>query len=175
MGRKYIKIFRNCVLAVICIVLVVFIFIPEYVMCFFSRDFYFREYVKGSEKIYFLGTYHNMTLDSTPYSYLNLKSVIENLRPDLLLIESRPEQLKNGNFADGPGEMLYSHLTANKLGIVVKGVDWWSDSGKNVLNSTNATRDEYINKNILKEIPSHKKVLILMGNAHVTLEEPKLE
>ncbi|WP_204524435.1 hypothetical protein [Clostridium coskatii] len=50
-------------------------------------------------------------LDSTPYSYLNLKSVIENLRPDLLLIESRPEQLKNGNFADGPGEM----LSKNKL------------------------------------------------------------
>ncbi|OAA93907.1 hypothetical protein CLCOS_15600 [Clostridium coskatii] len=39
MGRKYIKIFRNCVLSVICIVLVVFMIIPDYIMCFFQEIF----------------------------------------------------------------------------------------------------------------------------------------
>lgn len=140
----------------------------------YVRDSAFRKYIKGDQEIYFLGTVHSMNLTSKPLSYLELKAVIENLKPDLLLIESRPEQLANDNFADGPPEMLYSHLTAISDGIPVKGVDWWNvDAG--VPNSTNQTRDNHINENILNSVVGYKKVLIIMGAAHIEIEQPKLE
>lgn len=142
---------------------------PTYV-----RDSAFRKYTKGNQDIYFLGTTHSMSLTSKPFSYLELKAVIENLKPDLLLIESRPEQLANKNFADGPPEMLYSHLTAISNGISVKGVDWWTVN-ESLPNSTNTIRDNHINENILKSVVGYKKILILMGNAHLGIEQPKLE
>lgn len=161
-------------MAIICIVLLIVICEFDYVSRLFVRDFYFREYIKDDQQIYFLGSDHKLSLDSEPFSYLNLKSVIENLKPDILLIESRPEQLANGNWADGPPEMLYSHLIANNLVIAVRGVDWF-DPNAEVSNSTDALRDNHINENILKNIAGHKKVLIFMGNHHVSLEQPKLE
>jgi hypothetical protein len=174
--RHALKIFRNIIVAIICIMLLIGVYNKDYISNIFTRDSNFRKYAKDNQQIYFLGTVHTMSLDSEPYSYLNLKSVIENLKPDVLLIESRPEQLSNGNFADGPSEMLYSHLIANKLGIPVKGVDWWTpDDTINVPGTTNPTRDNYVNKNILKNVIGYKKVLILMGYNHVSLEQPKLE
>lgn len=140
----------------------------------YFRDSAFRKYTKGDQDIYFLGTVHSMSLNSKHFSYLNLKSVIENLKPDLLLVESRPEQLANGNFADGPVEMLYSHLTAISNGIPVKGIDWWNADTSSP-NTTSAARDNHINNNILKDVVGYKKVLILMGRDHVGIEQPKLE
>ncbi len=171
--RRGLKIFRNIIVAIICIIILIGIYQFDYVSKLFVRDFKFREYTKGNQQIYFLGTDHEMSMDSEPFSYLELKAVIENLKPDLLLIESRPEQLANGNFADGPDEMLYCHLVANKFGISVKGVDW-SDE-REIPNSTDPTRDNHINENILKSVVEYKKVLILMGNHHVSLEQPKLK
>lgn len=169
------KILKNIIIFIICIILLVVMYNFQYISNIFTRDFNFRKYVKDNQQIYFLGTVHTMSLDSEPYSYLNLKAVIENLKPDVLLIESRPDQLAEGNFADGPTEMLYCHLIADKLHIPVKGVDWWIPDDANTPDSTNRIRDNSINENILKNVIGYKKVLILMGNAHVSLEQPKLE
>lgn len=184
--KSMLKVFRNIVIFFICLILLLSIIYPQLlneiagrVYSSLSRTTYFRDssfdkYTKGDQNVYFLGTVHSMSLNSKNFSYLNLKAVIENLKPDLLLIESRPEQLANNNFADGPGEMLYSHLTALNCGIPVKGVDWWTPD-RGVPNSTNAERDEHINRNILKEVAGHKKVLILMGKTHLKIERPKLQ
>ncbi|AKN31297.1 hypothetical protein Ccar_10700 [Clostridium carboxidivorans P7] len=173
---KYVlRILKNISIVGICIMLLICMYKFQYIDDIYSRDSHFRKYVNDNQQIYFLGTAHEISLDSKPYSYLNLKSVIENLKPDVLLIESRPEQLNNGNFADGPPEMLYCHLVANKLGIPVKGVDWWIPDDKNKPSSTNPVRDNYINENILKSVIGYKKVLILMGMEHVTREQPKLQ
>ncbi|CAB1240366.1 hypothetical protein ACFHWD_10725 [Clostridium sp. MT-14] len=116
--RSMLKIFRNIVILFICLILLLFVIYPQLLnkiagrmysslsMTTYFRDSSFEKYTKGNQNIYFLGTVHFMSLDSKNFSYLNLKAVIENLKPDLLLIESRPEQLTNNNFADGPGEML---------------------------------------------------------------------
>lgn len=174
MRRSILKLIISITLISICII----IFLnASFILQIFSRDFYFRKYVKGNNEIYFLGTIHTMSLDSKPFSYLELKAVIKNLKPDLVLIESRPEQLDNGNLADGPPEMLYCHLIANRLGIRVKGVDWWNVSSYNMPNSSNAIRDSYVHENIVKNINLYKskKILIIMGSAHVVLEQPKLK
>ncbi|AKN32899.1 hypothetical protein Ccar_19425 [Clostridium carboxidivorans P7] len=169
------KILRNIIAFIICIILLVVMYESQYIINILTRDYNFRKYLKDNQQIYFLGTDHTMLLDSEPYSYLNLKSAIENLKPDVLLIESRPDQLAEGNFADGPTEMLYCHLIADNLHIPVKGVDWWVPNDANTPSSTNRIRDNSINENILKNVIGHKKVLILMGRDHVSLEEPKLE
>lgn len=172
---KYVlRILKDISIVGIFILLLICIYEVRYIDNIYMRDSHFRKYVKNNQQVYFLGTDHKMSLDSKPYSYLNLKSVIENLKPDVLLIESRPEQLDNHNFADGPPEMLYCHLIADKLGIPVKGVDWWTPDDRNRHDSTNPIRDNYINKNILKNVIGHKKVLILMGMDHVSIEQPKL-
>lgn len=176
MRKKLIlKILTSTILILICVII---FFNPEFIIQMFFRNHYFRKYIKNNQQIYFLGTNHSMSLDTEPFSYLNLKSVIENLKPDLVLIESRPEQLINNNFADGPPEMLYCHLIATNIGIPVKGVDWWTPSASNPETSP-PIRNDYIHRNILKNINAstnlNKKILIIMGADHVVLEQPKLK
>jgi hypothetical protein len=67
---------------------------------------------KNDQEIFILGTIHGRHYKSKSYSLLYLKTVIENTKPELLLVESRPEELKAGNLGDGPLEMLFSNLTA---------------------------------------------------------------
>ncbi|MFL0197985.1 hypothetical protein ACJDU8_20820 [Clostridium sp. WILCCON 0269] len=172
--KRILKILTSTILILICVII---FFNPEFIIQMFFRNHYFRKYIKNNQQIYFLGTDHSMSLDTEPFSYLELKSVIENLKPDLVLIESRPEQLDNSNWADGPPKMLYCHLIANRLAIRVKGVDWWTVSSYNIPNSSNPIRDSYIHENIVKNINLYKskKILIIMGADHVILEQPKLE
>ncbi|WP_254306680.1 hypothetical protein [Clostridium sp. 001] len=75
MRKKYIKIFRNCVLAVICIVLVIFMIIPDYIMCFFSRDFYFRKYPSHKKVLILMGSAH-VTLEEPKLEQAGYKKVL---------------------------------------------------------------------------------------------------
>jgi len=120
-----------------------------------------------------LGTFHHLHYQLPDFCFQHLKAVVKNYQPDLLLIESRQEELDVLNLADGPLEMFYIHMYARELGIVVKGVDWFSYS-ESKPGSTNKQRDKRINDNILKEVKGYSKVLIVIGATHMLMETKML-
>ena len=89
-----------------------------------TRNKSLRKYMNAeSQVVYILGTIRSKHLSEQHYSLMHIETVIHNLAPELLLIESRPEIIKD-ELADGSIEMLYAHLIAKERGIGVKGFDW---------------------------------------------------
>jgi len=116
--------------------------------------------------IYLLGTIHRDHLSSEAYSLQHVQAVVEQLKPDLLLVESRPEELVQGNWADGPIEMPVASLTARAIGIPVAGIDWWQRQGSRP-GTSSPERDDRMYQNVLEKVPGHRRVLILVGYSHV--------
>ncbi len=116
---------------------------------------------------YILGTIHGEHLNTkNNYSIANVQSVIDTVKPDVLLVEIRQETYDNYGVLDGPFEMLYAWSYAETAGIPVKGIDWWHITEDTQSNSTNAERDDHIYENILAESAEYEKVLVLCGTAH---------
>ena len=123
--------------------------------------------------VYLLGTIHNRHLDTEEYSLLHVQAVIQHLRPDLLLVESRPEELAKGYLADGPIEMLFANLQAREAGIQVEGMDWWTKEHLG-LRSSSEQREDRMAANILARLPERGVVLVLTGISHVAEFVPRL-
>ena len=137
------------------------IFAPQY-----FREAEFLRFADNTEQeVYLLGTIHSNHLTTKDYSLLHLQAVLEHLEPDLLLVESRPEELTLDNWGDGPIEMPFSSLTAQAKGIEVQGMDWWVMNDNHQIN--NDERENRMFQNILTRLPSHHMVLILTGFSHV--------
>ena len=124
-------------------------------------------------EIYLLGSLHHMHNNLPYFGYQHLRAALLNLNPDVLLIESRQEEIERGNLADGPLEMFYLHMSAIELGIPVKGVDWISYN-ESKPGSTNKVRDGKIHNCILKYSAGHQKVLVVIGATHMLIEAKKL-
>jgi hypothetical protein len=128
-----------------------------------ETDFY-RLAGADQQIIYLLGTMHGEHLKSERYSLWHLQAVIVHLQPDLLLVESRPEEIAKDNWGDGPVEMTFAALTARTLGIPVQGMDWWVKAS---LYGDSSEREDRMVQNILKCVPGYRTVLILTGRSHV--------
>jgi len=131
------------------------------------REAVFLRLANGAgEEVYLLGTIHGRHLTTEDYSLVHLQAVLHHLQPDLLLVESRPEELARDNWGDGPIEMPFVSLTARAAGIEVQGMDWWVlREGDHRTNSK--AREDRMFQNILTHLPGHRKVLILTGFSHV--------
>jgi len=137
------------------------IFAPQY-----FREVEFLRFADNTgQEVYLLGTIHNSHLTTKDYSLLHLQAVLEHLEPDLLLVESRPEELARDNWGDGPVEMPFASLTAQEKGIEVQGMDWWVMNDNHQINSDG--RENRMFQNILTRLPGHHMVLILTGYSHV--------
>lgn len=134
---------------------------------------FFRLHGNGQE-LYILGTIHSRHLTTKDYSLLHIEAIIKNLGPDLVLVESRPEELMRDNVGDGPVEMVFANLVARSLGIETGGMDWWNETACKP-GRTNPTRDDRMVANILRFVPGHRKVLVLCGFSHVREFIPRLE
>lgn len=137
------------------------------------RNRLLKKYEQDCKIIYLLGSLHHMHNNLPDFGYHHLKAVLINLKPELLLIESRQEEIDIGNFADGPLEMFYLHMAAKELGIPVKGVDWFSYT-KSKPGGTNSTRDSKMNKNILKYSEGYSKTRVVVGATHMLIESKRL-
>lgn len=118
----------------------------------------------AGQEIFLLGTIHTDHLTNSAYSLWNIKAVILHGSPDLLLVESRPEEMERGNIGDGPVEMPFATLVARHQGIEVQGMDWWTMEGEGI---DNTARENRMFENILRDISGHGRVLILTGWSHV--------
>jgi hypothetical protein len=125
-----------------------------------------RKLVKEDKETYILGSLHHMHYHLLDFNFQHLKAVLTNLKPDILLVESRQEELEKGNFADGPIEMYYLHMAARDLNIPVKGVDWFSYN-ESKPGTTNKKRDQMITQNIISLSKGHNKVLVVIGATHM--------
>lgn len=117
------------------------------------------------EQIYLLGTIHDRHLTTASYSLTQIESVVLRLRPGLLLVESRPEELARDNWADGPIEMPVASLTARSAQVGVKGFDWWVADNTHQIDSDERERRMF--QNIRDALPDKHSVLILTGFSHV--------
>jgi hypothetical protein len=133
----------------------------------YARDAHFLRLTGKDPLVYLLGTIHTAHCTSEVYSLWHLDAVIDHLRPDLVLVESRPEELAKDNWGDGPVEMPFASLTARWLGIAVDGVDWWNRSGSQP-GTSNPEREDRIFHNTLARLPGHRTVLVLVGYSHVS-------
>ena len=170
MENKKISIVKDILLIIIGLCLLVFFIYPQVIGNVVERQNRNSGFVKmtnGNQEIYLLGTWHGIHWTSKEFSLQHLGSVVENLEPDVLLLESRQEQLDLDNLADGPLEMLFSNLTAREISVPVKGIDWWNIDLSNP-GQTDELRESNIMKNIIEYSKGEKKVLILIGNAHVS-------
>lgn len=137
------------------------------------RNRLLKKYELDGKIIYLLGSLHHMHNNLPNFGYQHLKAVLINLKPELLLVESRQEEIELGNFADGPLEMFYLHMAAKELGIPVKGVDWFSYTNSKP-GGTNSTRDSKMNENILKFSEGYTKTLVVVGATHMLIESKRL-
>lgn len=138
------------------------------------RNYCFRKLKKENQETYILGTLHGLHLKFPYYTLTHIKAVIENLKPYLVLLESKQSEIERGNLADGPPEMLYSHLNAQKNNIPVKGIDWWlTEEGRP--GTTNKKRDDIMVENIIRESKGYQKVLVIIGATHMIIDSKKLK
>jgi hypothetical protein len=131
----------------------------------FRQTKFLRFSGEAGREVYLLGTLHSRHLTTGDYSLLHLQAVQAHLKPDLLLVESRPEELARDNWADGPVEMPFASLTARATGVDVAGFDWWSMNADHEINSDR--REDRMFENIRKDMASHRRILILTGYGHI--------
>lgn len=159
MKKRIYKIALTGIVIILILLLVFYLLLPH------IKELAFYQLIDGKDlTIYLLGTLHSTHLKFPWYSLGHIQALIKNLDPDLLLIESRPEELVNGNWGDGPIEMPFAALTAQSLGIEVQGMDWWK---KEDLLSDSTEREDRMMQNILAALQGHRIVLILTGWSHV--------
>ncbi len=72
-----------------------------------------------------IGTAHKGHLLVADYPITKLGDVLSSYKPDLVLVEIRPEAFASGHLEDGPIEMTYVVVTARAMGIDVEPIDWW--------------------------------------------------
>jgi hypothetical protein len=126
--------------------------------------------------LFVLGTVHGAHFEeSTDYSIADVQSVIETVKPDLLLVEVRQETVDKDDILDGPVEMLFAWSYAQSTGIPVRGIDWWQITEESRSNWTNAERDDQIYDNIMKESTGYNNILVLCGADHRIEQSKRLK
>ena len=137
-----------------------------------TRDAAFDKYTtpKGLT-LYHLGTIHGRHLDHQAYGLGHLQSVVETLRPDLLMVEVLPTEDASGNPASGPIEMPVVTLVAQRAQIPVAGIDWWTEAW--LEDRSSADRDDGMFGNLLAALPPTGTVLVLTGYAHLLEFRPR--
>jgi hypothetical protein len=167
--KKWLLLALAVLVAIVCVPLanreirsfLLYIVVPAY-----ARDAHFLRLKGKDQTVYLLGTIHKDHCTSQAYSLWHIAAVIDHLKPDMLLVESRPEELAKDNWADGPIEMPFASMTARSLGIRVDGIDWWQRAGSRPGTSSDE-REERMFQNVLERLPGHRTVLILVGYSHV--------
>lgn len=81
----------------------------------------------GHHLVSVISTIHGNHFKTDDYPVQNLKLIIEEYKPELILVEIRPEAFDQSHYEDGPIEMTYITAVAMQRGITIKGIDWWKE------------------------------------------------
>jgi hypothetical protein len=128
------------------------------------RDAEFQRLAGPSgQTLYLLGSIHGG--HPPDYGLVHLRAVITRLRPDLLLVESRPQEMARGNLGDGPIEALYETLVGRAAGIEVAGIDWWTMNAAHEIDSD--AREDHMAANVRAALAGRRTVLVIVGYSHL--------
>jgi len=131
----------------------------------------FRPSDNSRKNIHILGTIHMGHFNyQNKYSLADVQSVIDVIRPDLLLVEVRQETFDKYGVLDGPPEMIFAWCYSKENGIDVKGIDWWHPS-LGLPNTTSMERDDHIFNNIISANNNYENILVLIGYEHLQPQE----
>ena len=131
-----------------------------------------RRVNKQGQVIYLLGTLHTTHINHEPYSLWHIKAIIQHLKPNVVLVESRPEELAKDNWGDGPVEMPFASRVALSLGIEARGMDWWR---KEDLFLDLTVRDDHMVQNVINSMAEHHSGLVLTGYSHLVGFKKRLQ
>jgi hypothetical protein len=127
----------------------------------------YRPADNNHQNIYILGTIHQDHFNKHyNFSLAGVQNVIDEIRPDLLLLEIRQETFDKYGALDGPPEMIFAWSYANEKGIIVSGIDYWHPS-LSLPNTTYKERDDRIYDNIITASNKKKNILVLIGADHL--------
>jgi hypothetical protein len=120
----------------------------------------------SANQIYLLGTAHerHFKSDST-YPYWQLRSVIEQLKPNLLLLEIRPQEFNAGEWGESPAEMSYAAIIGKNTGIKMAGMDYWKPGYQPARDFDD--REDHMIELILQKVQTARVSLILTGYSHI--------
>lgn len=152
-------------LALLVIILVLFNLYYRYIDKENNLELYINE--DNTQKIYILGTIHEYHFEPLlSYSYMNVQNVVENIKPDLLLLEVDQDIYNDYGVVKSPVEMIPLWCYAKEQNISVKGVDWFEVTENSRSWTTNKERDDHIFDNTMASIGDEAVVLIILGATH---------
>jgi hypothetical protein len=132
-----------------------------------ARDAHLVAFKDAEERsLYVVGTIHGAHLDTPSFSLLHVQAMLDHLHPDLVLVESRPEEIARGHWGDGPIEMPFASLHARSRGIATDGFDFWLPAAHTMRHSDDM-REDRMTDNVLSRVAGHRVVLVLTGYSHV--------
>jgi hypothetical protein len=126
----------------------------------------------SGDELYLLGTIHARHLTTPHYRLVHLAALIAHLQPDLVMVESRPQEIARGNLGDGPVEALYADLVAHERSAPVAGVDWWTMNPAHEIDSD--VREEQIFIHVAAGLAGRRRTLLLIGYSHLPALQDKL-
>lgn len=133
--------------------------------------------MKDKPKIFILGTVHDHHLKRKfHYSFANVLNIIKNVKPDVVLLETRNETFTNFDAIDGPIEMSVCYSYCHEQNISVGFIDWWQLSDMFKHSSNLEVRDDHIFlniQNLLKNTEASKIVLLICGEFHLSEQKER--
>lgn len=131
-----------------------------------SAHFFRLRNPNSNTLIYLLGTIHGGHFArATAYPYYALLSALQNTKPNLLLVEIRPQAFAQGLWGEGPPEMPYAVSMAHKMNIPVTGMDYWRPDYTPARDFDD--REDHMAKLIVESAKAGQTTLIFAGFSHV--------
>jgi len=138
-----------------------------------ARDASTVRLARGDVQVTLIGTIHGRHLSTPEYGLAHLKAALVHLKPALVLVEARPDEVARGRWGDGPIEMPFVALWARALSLPVDGIDWWTPRGPGG-RRTDDERDDRIFRNLQGRLPAAGAVLVTVGYSHVPEQVARL-
>ena len=135
---------------------------------FSNKNILFQKYRADNKDVYVLGTIgKNHFKKAYNYSMKNMLSVIENVKPDLCLLQGREDHYIDYGIVDGniDASVAYSYCFENKIPFCF--IDWWIIDNIYPEEATTNLRDDNIFIRVSRQIKDAKpgsKILLLIDS-----------
>jgi hypothetical protein len=113
-----------------------------------------------------VGTIHGAHLATPAFGLWHLAGAVDRAAPEIVLVESRAEELARGNTCDGPVEMGFVTLRSRGRGLEVRGVDHWERAAVTGGRHSDDDREEAIASRVLEAIGDHRATIVFTGFSH---------
>lgn len=129
------------------------------------------------QEIYLMGTFHNEHFKQyANYSIEEMINAINNIEPDVVLIEARENSFVEYGVVDGPIDMCIAYCYCMDNNIPVEMIDYWKIDNDSKANTTTNERDDCIHENIMEKLNlyENQRILVICGFGHLGAQTNRL-